>query len=202
METAASIYAIGSGVSALAGAAPSNLIADWIASWFHKRRLAKRVRAVVLLKGVTTLCQKLTTPECVYIDCDSLYQTLNSPKSADEVAKPSNPVDEIMAYSIIKKHIINITSVFKGKIILVSKCLELLKTLPVKNENIYFFAFSREMETNIGVIFPNDKEHHDATVSKFRILQQFDTERIVLNDNMKDLYESVAKKFDSKRVML
>lgn len=202
MADIASIYAIGSGVSALASAAQSNLLADWILNWFHKRRLSKRVRGLVLLKGGTTLCQKLTTPECVYIDCDSLYQTLNAPKSADDVAKPSNPVDEIMAYSIIKKHIINITSVFKGKIILVSKCLELLKTLPVKNENTFFFAFSREMESNIGVIFPNEKEHHEATVNKFRIIQQFDAERIILNDNMKELYENVANKFDSKRVML
>lgn len=199
---AGSIYAISSGVSALAGAAPTSILADWIFSWFHKKRLAKRVRGLVLLKGVTTLCQKLTTSECVYIDCDSLYQTLNIPKSAEDVTLPSNPVDEIMAYSVIKKHIINITSVFKGKIVLVSKSLELLKTLPVKSENTFFAAFSRDMESNIGVIFPNDKEHHQAEVSKFRILQHFDAERIFLNDNMKELYDNVCKKFDSKRVML
>ena len=199
---AGSIYAISSSLSAIAGATPTNLIADWIFNRFHKRRLAKRVRGLVLLKGVTTLCQKLTTNQCVYIDCDSLYQTLTAPKSAEEVGKPSNPVDEIMAFSIIKKHIINITTVFKGKIILVSKNPELLKMLPVKSENTYFFAFSREMESNIGVIFPNEKEHHDAEVSKFRILQEFDAERIVLNDTLKELYENVAKKFDSKRVQL
>ena len=202
MEGAASIYAIGSATAAIAGSPASSLIFEWFANWFHKKRLAKRVRGLILIRGVTTMCQKLTSPECVYIDCDSLHQTLQAPKSAEEVGKPSNPVDEILAFSIIKKHIINITNVFKGKIILVSKNNELLKSLPVKCENTFFAAFSKEMESNIGVIFPNEKEHHDAEVAKFRIMRELNEDRVFINDNMKELYENVSKKFGSKRIVL
>lgn len=201
MESAG-LYAIGSAVGAVAGSPASSLIFDVLINWFHKKRLAKRVRGLLMMKGVTTLCQKLTSPDCVYIDVDSLQQTLNAPKSAEEANKPSNPVDDILAYSIIKKHIINISSVFKGKIILVSKNYELLKSLPVKLENIYFAVFSRELEGNIGVIFQNEKEHRDAEVQKFRDLQHFVTERIYINDSMKELYENTEKIFCSKKVQL
>jgi hypothetical protein len=201
META-SLYAIGSATAAIAGSPASTLVFEWLANWYHKKRLSKRVRGLILLKGVTSMCQKLTSPECVYIDCDCLYQTLTAPKSAEDVAKPANVVDDLLSFSIIKKHILNITSVFKGKIILVSKNPDLLKSLPLKSENIFFAAFSRDMEENIGVIFPNEAEHHAAEIAKYRIMRELDEERMFLNDNLKELYENVCKKFDSKKVML
>jgi hypothetical protein len=58
------------------------------------------------------------------------------------------------------------------------------------------------MESNIGVIFPNEKEHHDAEVAKFRIMRELNEDRVFINDNMKELYENVSKKFGSKRVVL
>lgn len=204
METAG-IYAIGSGVAAIAGSPTSSIFLDWFSTWLQKRRLAKRVRGLVLLKGITTLCTKLTTSEVVYIDCDSLLQTLQAPQDAEALAKaPSgiNPIDSMLAYSVIKKHIVNVCSVYKGKIVLVSKNLELLNALPVKAENVYFAAFSKDMETNIGVIFANEKEHHEAEVNKFRILRTVDEERIYIVDNLKDLYDKTCEKFGSKRVQL
>lgn len=202
---AGSLYAIGSGVSALAGSPASGIFADWLTSWWHKKRLQRRVRGLVNLKGNTTMCQKLTTSDVVYIDCDSLMQALQVPKDAEELAKhPAgiNPVDEMLARSVVKKHIINICSVYKGKLVLVAKSLDLLHALPVKHEHIYFAAFSKEMEENIGVIFPNEKEHHDATVAKFRIMREIDEEHVFVCDSMKDMYDKVADKFGSKRQQL
>jgi hypothetical protein len=156
-----------------------------------------------MVKGVTTLCQKLTTNECVYIDCDSLWQTLQAPKDAETLARQSNgdvnPVDAMLAYATIKRHIINICAVFKGKIVLVSKSLDLLHALPVKQENIYFAAFSKEMESNIGVIFPDVEAHHKAEVDKFRIMREIDEEHTYISDTMKELYDKTAEKFGSKR---
>ena len=205
MESA-SIYAIGSGVSAIAGSPASSVLFDWMSNWYHKRRLRQRVRGLVLLKGVTTMCQKLTTSECVYIDCDTLWQTLHVPKDAESLAKHNagevNPVDAMLAYATIKKHIVNICSVYKGKIVLVSKSLDLLHALPVKNENIYFAAFSKEMEANVGVIFPDVASHHKAEVDKFLIMREIDEEHTYICDSMKDLYDRTAEKFGSKRQTL
>lgn len=204
MESAG-LYAISSGVTALAGSPASSLLFDWMSNWYHKRRLRQRVRGLVMLKGVTTLCQKLTTSECVYIDCDSLWQTLQAPVSAEALAKQNgeiNPVDAVLAYATIKRHIINICAVFKGKIILVSKSLDLIHALPVKNENIYFAAFSKEMEANIGVIFPDVAAHHKAEVDKFRVMREIDEEHVYISDTMKDLYDKTAEKFGSKRQQL
>jgi hypothetical protein len=206
----ASVYAIGSGISAIAGSPASSLLVEWVSSWWHKRRLAKRVRGLVLLKGITSLCTKLTTPDVVYIDCDSLLQTLQMPKDAEELAMQqsgvkhpaSNPIDILLAHAVIKKHVINVCSVFKGKIVLVSKTMDLLHALPVKRENIFFAAFSKDMEENIGVIFANEAAHHEATVEKFRIMRDIDEERVYVCENLKDLYEKTAAKFGSKRLQL
>ena len=201
---AGSIYAIGSGVAALASPT-SSLLADWFSSWWHKRRLRARVRGLILVKGVSTMCQKLSNSECVYIDCDTLWQNLNAPNCAESLAKNPdeiNPVDAMISYSIIKNHIVNITNVFKGKIILVSKCHDLLRALPVKNDNIYFAAFSKEMEQNVGVIFSSEKEHHEAQLNKFRIMRSIPEERTYLCESMKDLYEKTCEKFGSKMVSL
>jgi hypothetical protein len=207
---AAGIYSISSGVAALAGSPASSLLVDWFSSWWNKRRLAKRVRGLVLLKGITSLCTKLTTGDVVYIDCDSLLQTLQMPKDAEELAAQqsgvkhptSNPIDSLMCHAVVKNHIINITNVFKGKIVLVSKTADLLYALPVKRENIYFAAFSKEMEQNIGVIFANEADHHRAEVEKFRIIREIAEERVYVCDSMKDLYDKTAEKFGSKRTQL
>jgi len=205
MESAG-LYAIGSGVSALAGSPASSLLFDWVSNWYHKRRLRQRVRGLVMLKGVTTLCQKLTTSEVVYIDCDSLWQTLQAPRDAEALAKQQNgeinPVDAVLAYCTIKRHIINICAVFKGKIVLVSKSLDLLHALPVKHENIYFAAFSKEMESNVTVIFPDVTSHHKAEVDKFRVMREIDEEHTYISDTMKELYDATAEKFGSKRQQL
>jgi hypothetical protein len=207
---AAGVYAIGSGVAAMAGSPASSLLVDWFSSWWNKRRLAKRVRGLVLLKGITSLCTKLTTGEVVYIDCDSLLQTLQMPKDAEELAAQqagvkhpaNNPIDVLLAHAVIKNHVINITNVFKGKIVLVSKTLDLLYALPVKRENIYFAAFSKDMEENIGVIFANEAAHHQATVEKFRVMREIAEERVYVCDNLKDLYDKTSEKFGSKRTQL
>lgn len=206
MESAG-LYAIGSGVSALAGSPASSILFEWLSSWYQKRRLAKRVRGLVLLKGTTTMCSKLTLPnaDVVYIDCDSLLQTLQVPKDAEELAKAPagvNPIDAMLAYSVIKRHIVNVCSVFKGKIVLISKSLDLLHSLPLKHENIYFGAFSKDMEENIGVIYANEKEHHEAQVNKFRIMREIDEEHTYVVESLKDLYDKTAEKFGSKRVQL
>ena len=205
MVEAGSIYAIGSGVAALAGSPASSLLADWLSSWWQKRRLRSRVRGLILVKGVTTMCQKLSNSDFVYIDCDSIWQTLNAPKDAESHAKNPdeiNPVDAMISYSIIKNHIVNITNVFKGKIILVSKCHDLLRALPVKNENTYFAVFSKEMEQNITLIYSSEKEHQEAQVNKFRVMRAIPEERVYIVESLKDLYDKTAEKFGSKMVSL
>jgi hypothetical protein len=201
METAGSLYAISAGVSAIAGSPASSVVFDALANWWQRRKLRHSVRGLVVLKGVTTLTQKLTTPECVYIDVDTLYQQLTVPKDAESLNanQPRNPVDDLLAFSVIKRHILNITQVWKNKIVFVSKNLELLKTLPIRQDNIYFGAFSKDCEKNIGgIIYPNEAEHHQAEIQKFRVMRELPEEKVFICDTMKELYEKTAEIFGTK----
>jgi hypothetical protein len=202
MESA-SIYAISSGISAIAGSPVSSVISGWVQKWFLKRRLKRRSGGLLIMKGVSTLCQKLTTPTHLYLDVDRLYQQLTAPKSAEDLANKSNhnPVDDYLAYPIIKTHISNISSVFKGKIILVSKSLDLLNAMPIYPDSIMFGCFSKDMEENVGsIIYSNNMEHNEAIVEKFRDLQKLPSNQVIMVSTLNELYDKVSTHFGSSRV--
>ena len=205
MESVGGLYALGSAVGAMAGSPASSALIDAVTSWYNKRKLRNRVRGLVMLKGVSTLCEKLTTTDCVFIDCDKLLQNLTIPVDAEEAKKKpveQNPVDKLLCYSIIKKHVLNIASVWKDRIVLVSRHLDLLDMLPVQRRHIHFVAFSKEAEKNLGVIYSNEVEHAEAQINKFRVIQELPESQVFIVDTLKDAYDAVKVKFDCKKTAL
>lgn len=198
---ASSIYALSSIGSAIAGSPASSVIVGWLSNWWAKRKLRKRLSAMLMMKGVSTLCSKLTTAEVLFLDVDKLFQTLNLPSEAGEVAS-RNPVDIVLSYPTIRAHCVNIASVFKGRIILVSKSLELLHALPVKEENITFACFSKAMEENIKIIYSNETEHHDAEVQKYRVLREIPEAQMFVAESLADLYKKAEELYGVKRQQL
>ena len=202
-EVSAGIYAIGSACGAMAGSPVSTIFASWLGNKFAKYRLRKRLSALVMLRGVSTLCSKLTTPHVLFLDVDKLFQTLNVPESAAaDVSGQRNPVDVLLSYPVIRAHIVNVASVYKGRIVLVSKSLELLHALPVKEEAITFAAFSRACEENIKVIYPSEAEHHAGEIEKYRIIRELKEEQIFISDSLAELYKNVEQRYGVKRVQL
>lgn len=199
----ASVYAISSGISAIAGSPVSSVIGNWLGKWFLKRRLKRRSGGLLIMKGVSTLCQKLTTPTHLYLDVDRLYQQLTAPKSAEDLNKAAqhNPVDDYLAYPIIKNHISNISSIFKGQIILVSKSLDLLHAMPIYPESVLFGCFSKDMEESVGqIIYSSPTEHNSAIVEKFRDLQKIPPNQVIYVSTLNELYDKTAAHFGSTRV--
>jgi hypothetical protein len=202
-EVSAGIYAIGSACGAMAGSPVSTIFASWLGNKFAKYRLRKRLSALVMLRGVSTLCSKLTTPHVLFLDVDKLFQTLNVPESAAaDVSGQRNPVDVLLSYPVIRAHIVNVASVYKGRIVLVSKSLELLHALPVKEEAITFAAFSRQCEETIKVIYPSEAEHHAGEIEKYRIIRDLKEEQIFISDSLAELYKNVEQRYGVKRVQL
>ena len=203
MEATAGIYAIGSAVGAMAGSPVSSMFASWLGNKFAKYRLRKRLSALVMLRGVSTLCAKLTTPHVLFLDVDKLYQTLNVPESAAaDATHQRNPVEILLSYPVIRAHIVNVASVYKGRIVLVSKSLELLHALPVREEAITFAAFSRACEENIKVIYPSEHAAHEGEVEKYRIIRELKEEQIFVSDSLAELYKKVEERYGVKRVQL
>jgi hypothetical protein len=203
MEATAGIYAIGSAVGAMAGSPVSSIFASWLGNKFAKYRLRKRLSALVMLRGVSTLCAKLTTPHVLFLDVDKLFQTLNVAESAAaDASAQRNPVDVLLSYPVIRAHIVNVASVYKGRIVLVSKSLELIHALPVREEAITFAAFSRQCEENIKVIYPSEHAAHEGEVEKYRIIRELKEEQIFISDSLAELYKKVEERYGVKRVQL
>jgi hypothetical protein len=196
---ATSIYAISSVASAVASSPMGGLLGGWIYNKFKKWRLKKRLSGVLLLKGVSTLCQKLSNTEVLFFDIDTIYKELTAPKEASDHKEPS-VVENYTAYPILRTHVWNLTNIYKGQIVIVSHNLELLRAVGVYNENITFFAFSKEMERNIGVIFPSEIDRAHAELTKFRTLRELPETQVVIVNNLNDLEIKLKEKYHMNNI--
>ena len=193
-----SIYALSSvagAVSKSMGGIVSNLIYHKYKKW----KLRKRLTGVLLLKGVSTICQKLSNSEVLFFDIDVIYRELTAPKEASDHKEPT-VVENYTAYPILRNHVFNLTNIYKGQIIVVSHNLELLRAVGVYEENIKFYAFSKTMEQNIGVIFPSDIERAHCELTKFRMIRELKEEQIVLVDNLQDLEKKIKEFYHQNNI--
>ena len=193
-----SIYALSS-VAGAVSKSMGGIVSNWIYHKYKKWKLRKRLTGVLLLKGVSTICQKLSNSEVLFFDIDVIYRELTAPKEASDHKEPT-VVENYTAYPILRNHVFNLTNIYKGQIIVVSHNLELLRAVGVYEENIKFYAFSKNMETNIGVIFPSEIERAHCELTKFRYIRELKEEQIVLVDNLQDLEKKIKEFYHQNNI--
>lgn len=189
------IYAISSLATAISSS-PGRALTSWLYHRFMKWRLKKKLFGVVLLKGCTTLCEKLSSSDILLFDVDVLYHQLTSPKEASELEKKPSVVENFTSYPILRTHLFNLSQVYKNRIVIVSKSLELLKALGIYEDNLFFYAFSKSMEENLNIIYTDEKMHHEAEVDKFRIKEKIKSTNVVVVETMNDLETKLKKQFN------
>ena len=194
-----SILALSS-VAGTVGKSVSGIFSTWMYTKYKKWRLKKRLTGVLLLKGVSTICQKLSNNEVLFFDIDVLYRELTAPKEAVEDHKEPTVVENFTAYPILRNHVFNLTNIYKGQIIIVSHSLELLRAVGIYEENIKFYAFSKDMEKNIGVIFPCEVDRAYAELTKFRNIRHMNAEQIVLVDSLLDLENKLKLQYHQNKI--
>ena len=194
-----SVYALSS-VAGAVGKSMGGIISNWIYHKYKKWKLKKRLTGVLLLRGVTSLCQKLSNSEVLFFDIDVIYRELTSPKEASDAHKEPSVVENFTAYPILRNHVFNLTNIYKGQIIVVSHNLELLRAVGIYEENITFYAFSKNMEQNIGVIFPSETERAHCELTKFRYIRELQEQQIVLVDNLVDLEKKIRDRYNQNHI--
>ena len=188
-----------SSVAGSVGKSMGGILGGWLYNKFKKWRLKKRLTGVLLLKGVSTLCQKLSNSEILLFDIDVLYRELTAPKEASDHKEPT-VVENYTAYPILRNHVFNLTNIYKGQIVVVSHNLELLRAVGIYEENIKFYAFSKHMETNIGVIFSSEIERAHCELNKFRYIRDLNENQIVLVDNLQDLEKKINDHYHQNNI--
>jgi hypothetical protein len=188
-----------SSVAGSVGKSMGGILGGWLYNKFKKWRLKKRLTGVLLLKGVSTLCQKLSNSEILLFDIDVLYRELTAPKEASDHKEPT-VVENYTAYPILRNHVFNLTNIYKGQIVVVSHNLELLRAVGIYEENIKFYAFSKHMETNIGVIFSSEIERAHCELNKFRCIRNLNESQIVLVDNLQDLEKKIKEHYHQNNI--
>lgn len=189
------LYAISStalGMNSSIGRLFTNYVYNKIMSW----RLKRRLHGIILLKGVSTLCEKHSSNNILFLDIDKLFNELTAPKDATEANKAPSVLDSYMAYPIIRNHLYSISRCFKKNIVCVSHNIELLNALSIPTENTWFYAFSKEMDQRTGPLFPDEKAHADSIVSKLRIRDQFEEDHVIIVESMADLDVKIKIRFN------
>lgn len=196
-----SIYALSS-VAGAVSKSMGGILSNWIYHKYKKWKLKKRLTGVLLLRGVSCLCQKLSNSDVLFFDIDVIYRELTSPSEASDVKTYKEPsvVENFTAYPILRNHVFNLTNIYKGQIIVVSHNLELLRAVGIYEENLTFYAFSRTMEQNIGVIFPSETERAHCELTKFRYIRELNETQIMLVDNLQDLEKKIRDKYNQNRI--
>ena len=195
------VYAISSLATAISSS-PGRALTSWLCHQFLKWRMKKKLFGVVLLKGCSSLCEKLSSEDILFFDVDVLYHQLIAPKSAEEVNKKPSVVENYTAYPILRTHLFNLSKVYKNRIVIVSKSLELIKALGIYNEHVYFYAFSKEMEEKVGLIYTDEKDHKEAEVNKFRIKDQMKPSNVIIIESMNDLETKLKTQFSINKLNL
>ncbi len=193
-----SIYALSS-VAGAVGKSMGGILSNWIYHKYKKWKLKKRLTGCLILKGVSTLSQKLSNSEVLLFDIDVIYRELTSPREATDHKEPT-VVENFTAYPILRQHVFNLTNIYKGQIIVVSHNLELLRAVGIYEENITFYAFSKNMEQNIGVIFPSETERAHCELTKFRMIRELREDQIVLVDNLADLERKIKERYHQNSI--
>jgi hypothetical protein len=188
-----------SSVAGTVGKSIGGVFSNWIYLKYKKWKLKKRLTGVLLLKGVSTLCQKLSNSEVLLFDIDVLYRELTAPKEATDHKEPT-VVENYTAYPILRQHVFNLTNIYKGQIIVVSHNLDLLRAVGIYEENIRFYAFSKNMETNIGVIFPSEVDRAHCELTKFRYIRDLKEQQVVLVDNLQDLEKKIKEHYHQNNI--
>lgn len=195
------VYAISSLATAISSS-PGRALTSWLYYKFLQWRMKKKIFGVVLLKGCTSLCEKLSSEDILFFDVDVLYHQLTAPKSAEEVNKKPSVVENYTAYPILRTHLFNLSKVYKNRIVIVSKSLELIKALGIYDDHVYFYAFSKEMEEKVGLIYTDEKDHREAEVNKFRIKDQMKPSNIIIIESMNDLETKLKTQFSINKLNL
>ncbi len=195
------VYAISSLATAISSS-PGKALTAWLYHNFMKWRLKKKLFGLVLLKGCSTLCQKFSSNEILFFDVDVLYHQLTAPKEASEVNHVPSVVENYTAYPILRTHLYNLSKVYKNKIVIVSKSLELLKALGIYDDHIYLYAFNKDMENKIGLIYPDEKSHQEAEVQKFRIKDQMKPDHVIVVESLNDLDNKIKLMFNINNLNL
>lgn len=182
-----SLYSVASVANLVAPSGPQ--LFSYLANKYNKWRFKRRLFGLcVSSKGVTTLCQRLSNQNFIFLDLDFLFQKLSIPESAEEANKPNHPIDSYLCYPVLRTHVINIANVSRNKkLILCSKSLELLNAMPLYQENLHMMALSKQGELGISLLWGDEKQHHENEIQKFRMVSQLEPEQITYYDSLQDL---------------
>lgn len=188
---------IGATIGISVASTSTGLATIWLINKIMKIRLKSRLSALLILKGVSSICNRMTTAKVLFLDVDQLLQE----HPAYESSKNS-PAHMILLYPSIKAKVYEILKQYKYKVVLVSRNYELLKLLYVLKKNIIFFAQSKQMAINTKLLYDDEEEAKADELLKLRLSMEIPHSQIVICESLADQDNKIRQMFGIQELNL
>ena len=157
--------------------------------WWYRRR----VSGLVLLKGKTTICKKLSNDKLLFVDIDDYLEKKEGYKEALE-----DKSKMMLLYTALRSDVDKMIRSYQKPVVFVSRHKQLLKVLGIKKERLWFLCASRDAHKKSELLYNKAEEYAADEAERLRLLREFKDEKVKVFEQLTDINDIVKKLFKVK----
>lgn len=155
-------------------------------TWYLRRK----AKAILLLKGKTTLCNKYTSNDVIFLDIDNVLTDLPEyPKSKD------NPAKLFLLYPIVKQRVDVLVKGFRKPVVFVSRNWDLLRTMNISRKNIFYLCGSQEYHKKSQLLYSDPEQFAADDILRLKYLNTVPKKQIRICESLLDIDRHVRETF-------
>lgn len=171
----------------------SFLMLTKLVSWYVRRK----AKAVLLLKGKTTLCNKWTSNDIIFLDIDNVLTELPDYEKAKD-----NPAKLFLLYPIVKARVDILVKGFRKPVVFVSRNWDLLRVMNVSKRNIIYLAGSQEYHKKSQLLYSDPEQYAKDDILRLKYLNSVPKKQIRVCESLSDMDKHIRETFKLNNVAM
>ena len=171
----------------------SFLMLTKLVSWYIRRK----AKAVLLLKGKTTLCNKWTSNNVIFLDIDNVLTELPEYEKSKD-----NPAKLFLLYPIVKQRVDVLVKGFRKPVVFVSRNWDLLRVMNVSKKNIIFLCNSQEGHKKSQLLYSDPAQFAQDDILRLKYLHNVPKKQIKICESLADIDKHIKDSFGLTNVAM
>lgn len=171
----------------------SFLMLTKLVSWYVRRK----AKAVLLLKGKTTLCNKWTSNDIIFLDIDNVLTELPEYEKAKD-----NPAKLFLLYPIVKQRVDALVKGFRKPVVFVSRNWDLLRVMNVSKKNIVYLCGSQEYHKKSQLLYTDAEQFATDDILRLKYLHSVPKKQIKICESLADIDKNIRDIFGLTNVAM
>ena len=171
----------------------SFLMLTKLVSWYVRRK----AKAVLLLKGKTTLCNKFTSNDIIFLDIDNVLTELPEYEKAKD-----NPAKLFLLYPIVKQRVDGLVKGFRKPVVFVSRNWDLLRVMNVSKKNIVYLCGSQEYHKKSQLLYSDPEQFAADDILRLKYLHCVPKKQIRVCESLSDIDKHIRGTFEVTNIAM